>query len=222
VTTIRQESRGVTVTAMTLNQGARSRRSWSADACICAVPAHRLRHIDWRPALRPEQADAALQLQYSRIMKTAILFENRFWPNCGQTGFSIFTNRASDLCFDSTHGQPGTAGILCSYAIGDKADDLAGETDTDLVRWITEDVVTALGLSGAHPRALDVRRQPWQRDPWTGGAYALYRPGQWFDVRPHLLAPFGRIQFAGEHLADWQGFMEGAVASGEAAADALC
>jgi monoamine oxidase len=29
------------------------------------------------------------------------------------------------------------------------------------------------------------------------------------------------VLFAGEHLADWQGFMEGAVETGEAAADSL-
>ena len=26
----------------------------------------------------------------------------------------------------------------------------------------------------------------WQRDKYTDGAYALYRPGQWFGVRPIL------------------------------------
>jgi monoamine oxidase len=31
----------------------------------------------------------------------------------------------------------------------------------------------------------------------------------------------GKVLFAGEHLADWQGFMEGAVVTGEAAAHAL-
>jgi monoamine oxidase len=29
------------------------------------------------------------------------------------------------------------------------------------------------------------------------------------------------VFFAGEHIADWQGFMEGAVVTGKAAADAV-
>ena len=61
----------------------------------------------------------------------------------------------------------------------------------------------------------------WQRDPFTEGAYALYRPGQWFGIRPILQRPHGKVLFAGEHLADWQGFMEGAVETGEAAAKGL-
>jgi monoamine oxidase len=39
-------------------------------------------------------------------------------------------------------------------------------------------------------------------------------------LRPILQKPHRR--FAGEHLADWQGFMEGAVKAGEDAADQLC
>jgi len=33
--------------------------------------------------------------------------------------------------------------------------------------------------------------------------------------------PHWKVLFAGEHLADWQGFMEGAVETGEAAAKGL-
>jgi monoamine oxidase len=38
---------------------------------------------------------------------------------------------------------------------------------------------------------------------------------------PVLQRPVGRIFFAGEHLADWQGFMEGAIVSGEQAATVI-
>jgi monoamine oxidase len=61
----------------------------------------------------------------------------------------------------------------------------------------------------------------WQRDQYTDGAYALYKPGQWFGIRPILQRPHGKVLFAGEHLADWQGFMEGAIETGEAAAQSL-
>jgi len=49
----------------------------------------------------------------------------------------------------------------------------------------------------------------------------LLSTGQWFTVRPILQRAHGRVLFAGEHLADLQGFMEGAVNTGEAAADQL-
>jgi monoamine oxidase len=70
--------------------------------------------------------------------------------------------------------------------------------------------------------AVYLNQKAWQHEKSIGGAYAFYRPNQWFKVLPALARPHGRVMFAGEHLSDaWQGFMEGAVETGEAAADAL-
>jgi monoamine oxidase len=49
----------------------------------------------------------------------------------------------------------------------------------------------------------------------------MYGIGQWFDLMPVLRVPHMHTHFAGEHLADWQGFMEGAINSGEDAAEAI-
>jgi monoamine oxidase len=203
-----------------------NREEFTADVCICAVPAPCVTSIDWDPPLSLKQRDAADQLQYSRIMKSAVLYRERFWRDKHQhkdSGFSVFTSRVSDFCFDSTYRQEGQYGILCSYAIGEKADDLAAEPNKrDVANWLTQDVLHAISrrqTSGTHP--ITIRTQPWQNQKWIGGAYAFYRPGQWFTVRPILLKPHERVLFAGEHLAERQGFMEGAVNTGEAAADSL-
>ncbi len=196
---------------------------FTADVCICAVPARCLKNIDWDPPLSQEQRDAADQLQYSRIMKSAVLYRERFWGRHNSNGFSVFTSRVSDFCFDSTYLREGKGGILCSYAIGEKADDLAAEPDkNDVATWLTQDVLHAISRrQTASTRPVAIRTQAWQNEDWIGGAYAFYRPGQWFTVRPILQRPHDRVLFAGEHLAEWQGFMEGAVNTGEAAADAV-
>ena len=138
-----------------------------------------------------------------------------------KTKFSCFTDGASDFIFDSTLYQEGASGILCSYAIGDKADDLADEAPRDLAGWISGDLCDALRQK---PRihGTFLHQKAWQRDERIGGAYAFYRPGQGFTVQDALARPHGRVMFAGEHISEsWQGFMEGAVETGEAAADAL-
>jgi len=156
-----------------------------------------------------------------------VLYRDRFWSKRKDFGFSVYTSRVSDFCFDSTYLQDGDYGILCSYAIGEKAADLAAEpNEMDVANWLTKDVLRAIRRPKKRDddpavRPLDIRRQPWQDQHWIGGAYAFYRPGQWFTVRPILQRPHDRVLFAGEHLAEWQGFMEGAVNTGEAAADAL-
>jgi monoamine oxidase len=195
------------------------------------LPAHQLPLIDWgKPPGRlkrvlDEKLAAACELQYARITKTAVLCAQRFWPKPRQGGFSVFTTLASDYCFDSTLLQEGERGILCSYAIGDKADDIAASPLRKLKEWIAGDVANAVDMGWTNDRvrdiALAVKRQAWQEEEITLGAYAFYRPGQWFTLRKPLADALGNVVFAGEHIADAQGFMEGAVVTGQDAADEL-
>ena len=191
-------------------------RRFVADACICTVPARTLDKIIWDPPLPAVQSAAADKLQYARIIKNSVLFKERFW---GAENFSLVSDATSHYYFHSTKDQPGQQGILCSYAVGEKADVLASQNNARRKEIITRDL---LPLSERAPElALDIQSYAWQRDPETQGAYAFYRPGQWFTLRPILHRPHGKVLFAGEHLADWQGFMEGAVVTGESAAKAL-
>jgi monoamine oxidase len=191
-------------------------RDFTADACICTVPARTLDKITFEPPLPSAHRAAAEKLQYARIIKNSVLFRERFW---GAEDFSLVSDVTSHYYFHSTKDQPGRQGILCSYAIGEKADVLAAQNARRRSEIITRDL---LPLNARAPElALDIQSMAWQRDAYTQGAYAFYRPGQWFTLRPILQRPHGKVLFAGEHLADWQGFMEGAVVTGEAAAHAL-
>ncbi len=145
-----------------------------------------------------------------------MLYDKRFWKD---ENFSLVSDTTSHYYFHSTQNQPGPQGILTAYAVGEKADVLASYDDRRRMNIITRDLVD---LDPAAPNlARGIASYAWQRDEYTEGAYALYRPGQWFGIRPVLARPHGKILFAGEHLADWQGFMEGAINTGEEAADNL-
>jgi monoamine oxidase len=180
------------------------------------VPARVLTKIIFDPPLPAAHAAAANKLQYARIVKNQILFKERFW---GAEDFSLVSDVTSHYYFHSTKNQPGKQGILCSYAIGEKADVLASQSSGRRSDIITRDL---LPLNRKAPDlAVNIQSLAWQRDLYTQGAYAFYRPGQWFTLRPILQQPHGKVLFAGEHLAEWQGFMEGAVVTGETAAQAL-
>ena len=191
-------------------------RDFTADACICTVPARVLNKIVFDPPLSRAQTEAAEKLQYARIIKNQVLFRERFW---GPEDFSLVSDVTSHYYFHSTKDQPGKQGILCSYAIGEKADVLAAQNSRRRSDIITRDL---LPLNKRAPElAANIQSMAWQRDVYSQGAYAFYRPGQWFTLRPILQQPHGKVLFAGEHLAEWQGFMEGAVVTGEAAAHSL-
>jgi monoamine oxidase len=205
---IRQRGGRVTVKA--------KMETFSADACICTVPSRVLEEIRFDPPLPSAQLTAAQELQYSRIVKNSVLFSERFW---GADDFSLVSDVTSHYYFHSTQRQQGTEGILCSYAIGEKADVLASQNNQRRSDIISRDLVPLDARAPQLTRA--ITSYAWQRDRYTQGAYALYRPGQWFTLRPLLQRPHMKVLFAGEHLADWQGFMEGAVATGQDAAHAL-
>jgi monoamine oxidase len=185
---------------------------------ICTVPARFLNSIDWIPELKEAKRLAARDLQYARIMKTVLLFKNRFWEKTLGEKFSCFTDGTSDFVFAASLGQnSGGEGILCSYAIGDKADDLASRGTEDLGTLIAADLAKL--FPGEDTKPIAVYRYAWQEDKYTQGAYAFYRPGQWFPIREALSEKHKSVYFAGEHIAEEQGFMDGAIDSGEEAAD---
>lgn len=208
VTEINQRAGIVTVKTATGN--------FKADACICTAPVASLNKIKFNPPLPTAQAEAAQKLIYSRIIKNSVLYENRFWKD---ENFSMVSDVASHFYFHSTQNQPGKEGILTAYAIGEKADILASQSDERRLKIITNDLTDF--NKDAPKLAKGIASYAWQRDKFTQGAYALYRPGQWFGIRPILQKPHLKVQFAGEHLADWQGFMEGAIETGEASAENL-
>ncbi len=190
--------------------------NFKADAVICTVPTNSLLKIKFAPALPVAQSEAAQRLIYARICKNSVLYEKRFWKD---ENFSMVSDTTAHFYFHSTQNQAGKEGILTSYAVGEKADVLASQSDERRMRIITRDLIDF--DEDAPKLAKAISSYAWQRDQYTDGAYALYRPGQWFGIRPILQRPHIKVLFAGEHLADWQGFMEGAIETGEAAAQSL-
>src|SRR5271163_2289357 len=209
VTKIIQRSGTVTVST--------AKEQFAADTCVFAAPSSVIPSIQFDPPLSSEHARAAEELEYARIIKTQILCRERFWP---AENFSLMSDETSHQYFHTTQGQPGPMGILCSYSVGDKADVLASQTDDRRKEIVTEDLLAV--SPDAAKLVMTTYAKAWQRDPWVHGAYAVYHPGQWLTVRPQLLRPHGKVVFAGEHLSgDSQGFMDGAVGTGNDAAKAL-
>lgn len=105
--------------------------------------------------------------------------------------------------------------MLLSYTIGDKAAVVANQTDA----WRTQTIQQTLQpfFGDVEKLLLGQTNYYWGQDQYSQGAYALYGVGQWFRLRPILSQPHLHTHFAGEHLADWQGFMEGAISTGEEA-----
>ena len=188
---------------------------FTAAKLVCTIPTFSLKKIQWLPGLPKEKIDAINQLQYARINKHPVLFSERFWPE----DMDMVTDLPAHYFYHAPKNQASMKGILISYTIGDKAAVTANQDDAYHLDVISKALKPGFGdVQGKMEKQWNYY---WGNDDFSKGAYALYGPGQWFTLRPALAKPFMNTHFAGEHLADWQGFMEGAINTGEEAAQAI-
>jgi len=85
----------------------------------------------------------------------------------------------------------------------------------------TECMVRYFGQEAAKLR--DYVETDWSGEEWTRGCYGgNFPPGGWTRYGALLRRPFGAVHWAGtETSAVWMNYMEGAIRSGERAADEI-
>lgn len=184
-----------------------------ADRLICTVPVWSLLRINWKPGLPSDLLEAAHSLQYARIGKYPMVFSQKFWE---REDFDMVTDTPAHYFYHGTKDQETQGGVLMCYATGDKAEVLASIDKQERKKIILDALRPAFGDVSAYLK--EDLMYYWGSDVHTRGAYAFYGKNQWLTTRITLAQPHEKCYFAGEHLADWQGFMEGAIVSGEDAA----
>jgi monoamine oxidase len=103
--------------------------------------------------------------------------------------------------------------MLASYTWGHAARRLAALPHT------ARSTLVMGHLRAVHPQLKQkgiVRRTAswnWDTYRWSGGAFAWFMPGQHTALHRHLVAPEGRLFFAGEHVSLTHTWMQGALES---------
>ena len=107
-------------------------------------------------------------------------------------------------------------GILTAYTGGGPAVKLSAMSDEERIETAVAEIEKH--FPGSSKLIENVATIAWLNEPFTRASYMALAPG---DVLKHwktLSQPAGRLFFAGEHATPIQGFMEGAVESGQRAA----
>lgn len=191
------------------------RRVIAADRVVLTCSLVAMRSIAFEPALPEPLAAAVRDLAYGTITKTAVQFASRTWSSGYATTESV-AQRIYEPTIDQAVG--GGPSVLMAYAGGDGGRHLAERDEAARIALITDDMRSVHGLDA---EVLGAFSRAWSAQPRYGGSYAVYGPGQ---VTAHwavLREPCGPISLAGEHVAAWTGYLEGAVESGETAAARL-
>jgi monoamine oxidase len=160
---------------------------------------------------------AITELGMGMNAKLALQFATRHWNALGSGGDS-FADTGYQATWEVTRAQPGRRGILVDYTgagatlkqTGRLAAALAPEF---LAR--AEPVFPGLTTQWTGKATFD----DWPRNRWTLGSYSYFRVGQYQRFAGAEGEAVGSCHFAGEHTSiDAQGYLEGAVESGERAA----
>jgi monoamine oxidase len=189
-----------------------------ADYAIITAPFPVLRHVEvLKPFSRAKQR-AIRQLHYDASAKIFLQTRDRFWETeDGIVGGGTVTDLPIRNLYYTNYGKETGRGILlASYTWSEDAQRWGSLSPENRIIQALEDV------EQIHPRIRESfevgASKMWHDDEFAGGAFALFDPGQQTLLYDEIIAPEGRIYFAGEHASLYHAWIQGAIESGLRAA----
>jgi len=204
-----QDRRGVTVYT--------DRLAVKGEAVIVTGPPALTGLIRYEPELPALRAQLLQRFPQGSAIKIEAVYPRPFWRAHGLAGQVTSDTGPIKITFDNSPPD-GTPGVLLGFAEGHDARVLGSLPAPERRRRALECFVRYFGRQAARPAGYI--EMNWSAEPWTRGCYVGYTPpGVLTDFGTAIRAPFGRIHWAGAETSEiWNGYMDGAVRSGQRAA----
>lgn len=189
----------------------------TAKSVIVTIPFAALRHVKIDAPLAPSQKHAIAEIDYTRVTQLHYRPTRKFWEQ-DELPPSMWTDSQSAR-FLSLHNNPDNPNEITSFVVYAN-DRIAQNFDRLGAKSANQSVLAHLAnIRPSTKGALEfVQFLSWQNDPFSGGAYAAWKPGQVTSFGKNMAAPAGRLYFAGAHTSIVTRGMEAAMESGERAA----
>jgi monoamine oxidase len=210
VRSIEQDGSGVRVEADGL--------AVSARRAVCAMPPSLTARIRFAPALSGRRDQLAQRMASGAITKCTAVYAEPFWRADGLTGEAVTDRGPVSTTFDNSPPD-GSPGVMLGFIAGAEAIEHARRPGSERRRIVLESLAR---LFGDQARATtDYSEQAWAEEEWSGGGPVCSpAPGALTAYGEELRRPSGRVHWAGAETATvWCGYMEGAVRSGDRAAE---
>ncbi|MEA5509827.1 flavin monoamine oxidase family protein [Crocosphaera sp. UHCC 0190] len=193
---------------------------FSGQFAIVAMPPHLAGRIIYDPPMPSLREQLTQRVPMGCCAKLLISYDRPFWREKGLAGIGLGNCQWIELCADSSDPETGV-GVLATFVVGDRYKDWHVMSEENRRSAVLSDLAMYFGNEALSPATYD--EVDWPGEPWVGGGYAAFMPpGVWTSYGEALTAPVGRIYWAGTEIADrWPGFFDGAVRTGESAAEAI-
>ena len=185
---------------------------------IVALPPTLAGRIEYDPPMPMERDQLTQRVGQGALTKVAAAYDRPFWRDRGLNGTAVATSPGTlvNATFDDTP-QDGGPGVVFGFVGGDNARRYSMMTEADRRAKVLDEFATYFGDEARNPiEFFDTR---WPEERWIrGGPVGIHTPGTLFAYGPWLRRPVGRIHWAGTETSTyWNGYMDGAVRSGERA-----
>jgi monoamine oxidase len=173
--------------------------------------------IQYEPALPSLRDGLTQRMPQGHLVKVQAIYERPFWRGDGLNGSSIADVGPCNVTFDSSP-QSGTPGAVLGFVGGDEARAFTRLAADERRRAALGSFARALGAQALSP--IDYLETDWAAEPFTRGCpVGIAPPGVLTTYGRALREPVERLHWAGtESSTYWNGYMDGAVRSGERAA----
>ena len=181
---------------------------------IVAVPPALAARIDYSPALPADRDQLMQRVGQGTLTKVAARYETPFWRAKGLNGTALSTDHLVNATFDDSP-EDGSPGVLFGFVGGDNARIYARMSEAERRDRILGDFAAFFGDEAKN--AVEFFDTQWPNELWSrGGPVGIHGPGTLLGLGPALRRPEGRIHWAGTETSTyWNGYMDGAVRSGE-------
>jgi len=151
------------------------------------------------------------------LLKAEVFYSKPFWRANGLTGQALSDEGPITATFDITPPD-GSPGILMGFIGGDRARNFQVMPPSARRQAVLSELAKLFGNQALNP--IDYLEFSWVTEQWTRGCpVSVLGPGTLVDFGHALRTPVGRIHWAGTETSTyWNGYMDGAVRSGERAA----
>jgi monoamine oxidase len=209
VHTISQDDAGVRVESDALTV--------KAQRAIVAIPPTLAGRIRYRPILPALRDQLTQRMPMGTIIKVHCLYETPFWREEGLSGQVTSDTGLVRISFDNSP-ESGTPGVLLAFIEGDEGRRWGRRSADERRTAVLQCLAGYFGEKAGRPS--EYVEQNWAEEEYSRGCYGGYMPpGVWTNFGEALRTPIGRLHWAGTETATvWNGYMDGAVQSGERAA----
>lgn len=195
-------------------------RTTKVDRVIIAIPFSMLRGVNLKKAqFEPRKLRAINELGMGTNSKLHVGFGNRFWRDLGCNG-ETYADTGYQNTWEVSRGQGSRTdpGLLVNYTGGNVGATFGSGTPASRATQFLGQVEPLLPGAIANWNG-NATIDYWAGDAWTKGSYSYWKVGQYQAFAGMEGAEQSGCHFAGEHTSiDFQGYLQGAVETGQRAA----